>query len=161
MLRNLWYGPNISWAHSYADLEGGHGLQTPPWKIIRKIGFLSNTSNQCFEAILVRIPWKNAKLLSQQCWAIIVTPAKCHLCSACLFQTSLCSKQCGPRLNCSPKSSLIQVHNVCLYEEISHWRKLHFPYIMTHMSSTSWLLKDILVAINVDPDLIGAVWSGS
>ena len=35
--------------------------------------------------------------------------------------------------------------------------KLHFPYITTHMSSTSSLLKDVFEAINIDPDLIEAV----
>ena len=109
---------------------GGRGSRTPsPWKMIRNIGFLSNTDQD---------PLKIKKLLSQQCWAIISTPAKRHLCSARLSQSSLCSKQCGSRLNCSIKSSLIQVHNVCQYREISHWRKhkLHFPYIATNMSST-------------------------
>ena len=130
---------------------GGQGLWSPlPLKNHKKY-------------ILNRIPWKIKKLLSQQCWAIISTPAKRHLCSARLFQSSLCSKQCGSGLNCSPESSLIQVHNVCLYGEISHWRKhkLHFPYITTHMSSTSSLLKDVFEGINIDPDLIGAVWSWS
>ena len=75
------------------------------------IGFLRNTDQD---------PLKIKKLLSQQCWGIISTPVKRHLCSARLFQSSLCSKHCGSGLNCSPKSSLIQVHNVCLYEEISH-----------------------------------------
>ena len=131
---------------------GGRGSGAlSPWKIIRNIGFLSNTDQD---------PLKIKKLLSQQCWAIISTPAKRHLCSARLSQSSLCSKQCGSRLNCSIKSSLIQVHDVCLYREISHWskHKLYFPYITTHMSSTSSLLKDVFEAINIDPDLIGAVW---
>ena len=35
----------------------------------------------------------------------------------------LCSKQCGPRSDCSSKNSLILVHTVCLYAEISPWRK--------------------------------------
>ena len=38
--------------------------------------------------------------------------------------------------------------------------KLYFPYITTHMLSTSSLLKDVFVAINVEPDLLGQVWSG-
>ena len=94
---------------------------------------------------------KIKKLLSQQCSGIISTPVKRHLCSARLFQSSLCSKQCRSGLNCSPKSSLIQVHKVCLYGEISHWskHKLHFPYITTHMSSTSSLLKYVFEAINI------------
>ena len=155
VLRNLWWESNISWAYSCADPERGQGLQTPsPWKIIRIIGFLSNTDHDHL---------KIKKLLSQQCWAIISTPVKRHLCSARLFQSSLCSKQFGSGLNCSHKSSLIQVHNSCLYGEISHWRKhkLHFPYITTHMSSTCSLLKDVFEAIYIDPDLIGAVWSWS
>ena len=103
----------------------------PPWKIIRNIGFLSNTGQD---------PLKNNKatklLMLGHHWHASETPFMTFLCSASLFKTSLCSKQCGPRLNCSPKSSLIQVHNVCLYGEISHWRKhkLHFPYITTNIT---------------------------
>ena len=35
----------------------------------------------------------------------------------------LCSKQHGSRSDCSHRSSLICVHAVCLYEEISPWHK--------------------------------------
>ena len=54
-----------------------------------------------------------------------------------LFQSSFCSIQYGSGLNCSPKSSLILVPNVCLYGDIGHWRKhkLHFPDITTHKLS--------------------------
>ena len=129
--------------HDKMIQRGGRGSGAPPpWKIIRNIGFLSNTDQD---------PLKIKKLLSQQCSGIISTPVKRHLCSARLFQSSLCSKQCRSGLNCSPKSSLIQVHKVCLYGEISHWskHKLHFPYITTHMSSTSSLLKYVFEAINI------------
>ena len=37
----------------------------------------------------------------------------------------LCSKQCGPRSDCSFRSSLIRVHTVCLYAKISPSQK-HF-----------------------------------
>ena len=37
----------------------------------------------------------------------------------------LCSKQCGPRSDCSYRSSLIRVHTVCLYAKIRPSQK-HF-----------------------------------
>ena len=39
------------------------------------------------------------------------------LSSACDFKSHFC-KQCGPRSDCSPRSSLIWVHTVCLYAKI-------------------------------------------
>ena len=30
VLRNLWYGSNISWAYSYGDPEGDRGSGPPP-----------------------------------------------------------------------------------------------------------------------------------
>ena len=36
---------------------------------------------------------------------------------ACDFKSHFC-KQCGPRSDCSFRSSLISVHNVCLYAKI-------------------------------------------
>ena len=39
------------------------------------------------------------------------------LSSACSFKSHFC-KQCGPRSDCSFRSSLIRVHTVCLYAKI-------------------------------------------
>ena len=39
------------------------------------------------------------------------------LSSACDFKSHFC-KQCGPRSDCSSRSSLIRVHTVCLYLKI-------------------------------------------
>ena len=39
------------------------------------------------------------------------------LSSACDFKSHFC-KQCGPRSDCSSRSSLIRVHTVCLYAKI-------------------------------------------
>ena len=41
--------------------------------------------------------------------------------------------------------------------DVRRKNKLHFPYITTHMSSTSSLFKGVFEAINIDPDLIRAV----
>ena len=47
----------------------------------------------------------------------ITTIVVCCLSSACDFKNHFC-KQCGPKSDCSSRSSLIWVHIVCLYAKI-------------------------------------------
>ena len=42
------------------------------------------------------------------------------LLSACDFKSHFC-KQCGPRSDCSSRSSLIRVHSVCLYSKMQEY----------------------------------------
>ena len=58
------------------------------------------------------------------CLIIVVLTLNCQsqqlssaLSSACDFKSHFC-KQCGPRSDCSTRSSLIWVHTVCLYAKI-------------------------------------------
>ena len=50
---------------------GGRGSGPPPGKLLKNIGFLSNTGPD---------PLKSQSYQSSiQCWAVIDPPAKCHL----------------------------------------------------------------------------------
>ena len=56
------------------------------------------------------------------------------LSSACDFKSHFC-KQCGPRSDCSFKSSLIWVHIVCLYAKIG-WKKFARIFSRRHKQTT-------------------------
>ena len=62
--------------------------------------------------------------LKDNFWKELLKPLNCQsqqlssaLSSACDFRSHFC-KQCGPRSDCSSRSSLIWVHTVCLYAKI-------------------------------------------
>ena len=52
---------------------------------------------------------------------LLITTKYCLLYRLPVHLKVICSKQCGPRSDCS--FSLVWLHTVCLYAEISQWRK--------------------------------------
>ena len=72
------------------------------------------------------------------------------VCFSCLLKClrSLYGKQCGPRSDCSYRSSLIWVYTVCLYTVELQWLKLGWLIHLGWLELSLWSLQVILSIIH-------------